>query len=119
MDRKSKDAEHRQYLLRRCAPFHDSKGIHRKVALNILSYFNETRKFDVKCQKRSDLSVSVFVDVDYVSKTTDKRSVPAGGALMVGSAAVAWMPRTQRCVTLSGTEVVYVYMGDCVKEVRL
>ena len=43
------------------------------------------------------------------------RSV-SSGLIMCGGASVCWFSRTQKCVTLSTSEVEYVALGDAVKE---
>ena len=45
----------------------------------------------------------------------DRRSV-SGGVIMCGGASVCRFSRTQKCVTLSTSEVEYVALGDAVKE---
>ena len=49
------------------------------------------------------------------SKAADKRS-GSGGAIMCAGACVCWFSRTQKCVTLSTTEVQYVALADTIKE---
>ena len=57
----------------------------------------------------------MYVDADFASKATDRRSV-SGALVLVAGCIVAWISRTQKCVTLSTTEAEYVSMGDGVKE---
>ena len=57
----------------------------------------------------------MYVDADFASKATDRRSV-SGALILVAGCIVAWISRTQKCVTLSTTEAEYVSMGDGVKE---
>ena len=54
-------------------------------------------------------------DADYASKATDRRSVSCA-VVTCGGAPVAWLSRTQKCVTLSTTKAECVAMGDGVKE---
>ncbi|CAM9606791.1 unnamed protein product [Pylaiella littoralis] len=58
----------------------------------------------------------MFADADYASKATDRRSV-SGGLVMCGGGCVSWFSRTQKCVTLSTTEVEYVALAEVTKEV--
>lgn len=62
-----------------------------------------------------DVRTEVYVDADYASNETDRRSV-SGAIVLCGGAPVAWFSRTQKCVTLSTTEAEDVAMGDGVKE---
>ena len=61
------------------------------------------------------ISLEVFADADYASKTTDRRSV-SGGVITCGGASVCWFFRTQKCATLSTSEAEYVALGDAIKE---
>ena len=93
------------------------RAIHCKAALGILEYINGTSEYDVTFQRGtlSGISREVFVDADYASKATDRRSV-LGGLIMCGGASVCWFSWTQKCVTLSTSEAEYVTLGDTVKE---
>ena len=64
------------------------------------------------------LSMQVFVDADYASKATDRRSV-SGDLVMCVGGCVSWFSRTQKCVTLSKTEGEYVAMADVLKKIML
>ena len=65
----------------------------------------------------SGLSMQVFVDTDYASKTMDRRSV-SGGLVMCGGGRLSRFSRMQKCVTLSTTEGAdYEAMADVLKEV--
>lgn len=60
------------------------------------------------------------VDVDYASRTTDKRSVSGGALIMVKARLLlGCLGRSdvRPCRPLS--EVVFVFMGECVEEARL
>ena len=61
------------------------------------------------------LSLQSFADADFASKAADRRSV-SGGVVMCCGGPVAWLSRTQKCVTTSTTEAEYVALGDVVKE---
>ena len=73
-----------------------------------------------ECIGSCDLGISleVFVDADYASTATNRRSV-SGGATMCGGACVCWFSRTQKCVILSTSEAEYVAPGDVVKDLLL
>ncbi|CAB1113285.1 unnamed protein product [Ectocarpus sp. CCAP 1310/34] len=62
-----------------------------------------------------DVSTLVYVDADFASRATDRRSV-SGALVLVADCLVAWISRTQKCVTLSTTEAEYVAISDGVKE---
>ena len=102
---------------------HDPKKTHWKAARKILDYLRATAHLGLTYRRGDgldvgvgyDLGVEVYVDADYASKATYRRSV-SGAVVTCGGAPVAWLSRTQKCVTLSTTEAEYVAMGDGVKE---
>ena len=53
------------------------RAIHWKATLGILEYINGTSEYGITFQRwsLSDISLEVFADADYASKTTDRRSV--------------------------------------------
>ena len=56
-----------------------------------------------------------FVDSDFASKATDRRSV-SGAVVMFAGACVMYLCRTQKSVALSSIEAEYVAMADGMKE---
>ena len=56
-----------------------------------------------------------FVDSDFASKATDRRSV-YGAVVMFARACVMYLCRTQKSVALSSMEAEYVAMADGMKE---
>ena len=97
---------------------HDPKMKHWKAAAKILKYLRGTSSLGLTFRKRNKLSVArlvVYADANYASADTDRRSVSAGVVLLAG-AAIAWISRTQKCVTLSTTEAEYVAITDTLKE---
>ena len=81
------------------------RAIHWKTALGIVECINGTSEYGITFQRKTlaSISLEVFADADYDSKTIDWRSV-SGGAIMCGGASVCWFSRTQKCVTLSTSE---------------
>ena len=59
--------------------------------------------------------VETYVDADYAHRAEDRRSV-SDVAVYCGGTVEFCFPRTQKCVTLSTTEALYVPMADGVKE---
>ena len=93
------------------------KAVHWKSAVGILAYINGTCGFGITYQRGTTVGISleVFVDADYASRATDRRSV-SGGATMCAGGWVCWLSRTQKCVTLSTSKAEYVALGNVVKE---
>ena len=61
------------------------------------------------------LGFEVYVDSDYASRATDRKSV-SGGIVMCAGGCVPFFSRTQKSVTLSSTEAEYVAMAEGLKE---
>ena len=57
----------------------------------------------------------MYVDADFASKATDRRSV-SGALVIVAAMLVVWTFRTQKCVSQSTSEAEYLVMGDGVKK---
>ncbi|CAB1099792.1 unnamed protein product [Ectocarpus sp. CCAP 1310/34] len=92
---------------------HEPKTSHRKAAQKILSYVLETAHLTLMYKQDTmvDVGTLEYVDADIASKTTDRRSI-SGAIVLVADCLVAWISRTQKCVTLSTTEAEYDAMGD-------
>ncbi|CAB1097712.1 unnamed protein product [Ectocarpus sp. CCAP 1310/34] len=95
----------------------EPKKSHWKAAQKILNYLLETAHQTLKYKQDDTVEVGtlVYVDADFASKATDRRSV-SGPLVLVADCPVAWISRTQKCVSLSTSEVEYIAMGDGVKE---
>lgn len=59
--------------------------------------------------------LGAFVDSDFASRATDRRSV-SEGVVMCAGASISFLSRTQKSVSLSSTEAKYVAMGDGLKQ---
>ena len=96
---------------------HAPKLVHWKAALHILMYVRFTSSYGITFQRgtKGGLALQLFVDSDYASKATGRKSV-SGGVVMCAGACVAFFSRTQRSVTLSSTEAEYVAMAEGFKE---
>ena len=57
----------------------------------------------------------MYVDADFVSKATDRRSC-SGAMVLVAAMLVVWISRTQKCVSQSTSEAEYLAMGNGAKE---
>ena len=62
-----------------------------------------------------DVGTLVYVDADFASKATDRRSV-SGAMVCVAAMLAAWISRTQKCASQSTPQAEYLPMGDGVKE---
>ncbi|CAM9450595.1 unnamed protein product [Pylaiella littoralis] len=96
---------------------HAPKLVHWNAALHVLMYIRFTSSFGITFQRGTTGGVGfeVFVDSDYVSRATDRRSV-SGGVVMCAGACVSFFSRTQNSVTLSSTEAEYVALAEGFKE---
>ena len=59
--------------------------------------------------------LELYVDSDFASRDTNRRSV-SGGVVMCAGACVSFFSRTQKSVTLSFTEAEYVALAAGIKE---
>ena len=96
---------------------HAPKLVHWKAALYILMYIRFTSSYGITFQRgtASGVGLEVFVDSDFASRATDRRSI-SGGVVMCAGACVSFFSRTQKNVTLSLTEAEYVAMAEGFKE---
>ena len=96
---------------------HEPKRSHWKAAQKILNNLLETAHLTLKFKQDSSVDVGtlVYVDADFASKATDRRSV-SGTMVFVAAMLVVWISRTQKCVSQSSSEVEYLAKGDGVKE---
>ena len=96
---------------------HEPKRSHWKAAQKILNYLLETAHLTLKFKQDSSVDVGtlVYVDADFASEATDRRSV-SGAMVFVAVMLVVWISRTQKCVSQSTSEAEYLAMGDGVKE---
>ena len=96
---------------------HEPKKRHWKAAQKILNYLLETAHLTLKFKQDSSVDVGtlVYVDADFASKATDRRSV-SGVMVFVAAMLVVWISRTQKCVSQSTSEAEYLAMGDGAKE---
>ena len=76
-----------------------------------------TSSYDITFQRgtASGVGLEVFVDSDFPSRATDRRSV-SGGVVMCAGACLSFFLRTQKSVALSSTEAKYVAMAEGFKE---
>ena len=94
---------------------HDPGVSHWKAVRNILSYIAGTVDLGLVYKRGSSNFLTVYADSSYAPKATDRRSV-SGGLVMFCGAAIAWLSRTQRIVSLSSTEAEYIAVSDVLRE---
>ena len=96
---------------------HAPKLVHWKAALHILMHIRFTSSYGITFQRgtTSGVGLEVFVDSDFASRATDRRSV-SGGVVMCAGACVSFFSRTQKSVTLPSAEEEYVAMAEGFKE---
>ena len=87
------------------------------------AYINGTSGFSITCQRGTSVGISleVFADADYASKTTDRimrimcQVNQSWGEVHV----CVGFPGRKKCVTLSLSEAEYVALGDAMNELFL
>ena len=97
--------------------FHAPKLVHWKAVLRVLVYVRFTSSYGITFQRGTarGVGLEVFVDSDFASRATDRRSVSSGVAMCAG-ACVAFFSRTQKSVALSSAAAEYVAMAEGFKE---
>ena len=96
---------------------HAPKRLHWQAAMRVLMYVRFTSSFGITFQEgmvRGD-SMELFVDSDFASKATDRRSV-SGAVVTFAGACAMYLCRTQKSVALSSMEVEYETMADGMKK---
>ena len=96
----------------------EPKLVHWQAALHVLMmYLKFTSGYGITFQRGTARGVGfeVYVDSDYASRATDRKSV-SGGVVMCAGGCVSFYSRTQKSVTLSSTEAEYVAMAEGLKE---
>ncbi|CAB1106212.1 unnamed protein product [Ectocarpus sp. CCAP 1310/34] len=89
---------------------HEPKKSHWKAdQKKILNYLLETAYLTLKYKQDTivDVGALVYVDADFASKATDRRS-DSRALVLVADCLVAWISRTQKCVTLSIIKAEYL-----------
>ena len=66
----------------------------------------------------SGVDLELYVDSDFASRDTNRRSVP-GGVVMCAGGRVSFFSRTQKSVTLSSTETEYVALAAEIKKTSI
>ena len=96
---------------------HAPKSVHWRAALHILMYVRFTVGLGITYQRGTEngVALEVYVDSDFASKATGRRSV-TGAIVMCAGACVSFISRTQKSVTLSSCEAEYVAMGEGLKD---
>ena len=96
---------------------HAPKRLHWQAAMHVLMCIRFTSSFGTTFQRGmvGGDRMENFVDSDFASKATDRRSV-SGAVLMFAGACVMYLCRTQKSVALSSMEAEYVAMADGMKE---
>ena len=91
------------------------KWVHWLAALHIVMYVRGTSDFGITFQRGCGVDFVHFVDSDFASKATHRRSV-SGVLIMCSGGCVVFVSKTQLSVTLSSAEAEYVAMADGMKE---
>ena len=85
--------------------------------MHVLMYVRFTSSFGIIFQRGmvGENRMKLFLDSDFASKATDRRSV-YGAVVMFAGACVMYLCRTQKSVALSSAEAEYEAMADGMKE---
>ena len=96
---------------------HAPKQLHWQAVMHVLMYVRFTSSFGITFQRGmvGGDHMELFVDSDFASKATHRRSV-SGAVVMLAGACVMYLCRTQKSVALSSMDAKYVAMVDGMKE---
>ena len=94
------------------------KRLHWQAAMHVLMYVRFTSSFGITFQRGmvGGDRMELFVDPDFASKATGRRSVSGAVVVMFTGASVMYLCRTQKSVALPSMEAEYVAMADGMKE---
>uniref|UniRef100_A0A1Y1M7S3 Reverse transcriptase Ty1/copia-type domain-containing protein n=1 Tax=Photinus pyralis TaxID=7054 RepID=A0A1Y1M7S3_PHOPY len=86
---------------------------------NVLKYLKSTENYALKFEKSTDKTTnsvfSAFVDADFASDITDRKSISGYCIKMFGNI-IFWKSKKQVTVALSSCEAEYVALANCVME---
>ena len=84
---------------------------------NVLRYLKGTKSLGMVYRKSNSsmINVSAYVDSDFASDPTDRKSI-SGFLIRMNNNMVCWSSKKQSVVALSSTEAEYVAMANCITE---
>ena len=90
---------------------------HWKAVVWILRYLNGTISYGLiyRTDKRNEVNVEGFVDVDYAGDLDKRRSL-TGYLFRLSGCTISWKVSLQNVVALSTTEAKYTAAADAIKE---
>ena len=88
---------------------------HWKAALHVLMYVRGTLDFGITFEQGGDLRLVLYVDADFASRETGRKSV-SGGLLMCAKACAGYFSKTQQSVTTATSEAEYSALAHALKE---
>lgn len=88
--------------------------VHWNYAKRILKYLSQTKTYCLKYSKESAGLVG-FVDADWASDATDRRSY-TGFCFTKSGSAISWESKKQRTVALSSCEAEYMALSEACRE---
>jgi hypothetical protein len=83
------------------------KQSHLLVVKRIFKYLKETMNYGLWYPKNQDFQLSVYLDVDWVNCTGERKNI-SGGAFFLGDSLVAWLSKKKGSISLSATEAEYI-----------
>ena len=90
---------------------------HLSALEHLIGYIKHGSHQGIKMRPPKDNTVVAFVDSDYASDRTDRKSI-SGYLVTIGGCLVSWQSKKQTGVTLSSTEAEFVSMSMAATEVK-
>eukprot|EP00253_Pinus_taeda_P001666 PITA_01666 len=88
------------------------KESHLQAVKRIFKYLQGTQYFGLWYPKDADLTLHAYTDADWDGNVDDRKS-SSGGAFYMGPRLVSWFIKKQSFISLSTTEVEYVFVASC------
>lgn len=91
---------------------------HWKHLKHVIKYLKATADFGLKYSKdlsKSNVILSAFVDSDFASNSTDRKSV-TGYMIKLFDNVIHWKSKKQATVSLSSSEAEYIALSTCITE---
>ncbi|OWZ19113.1 Retrotransposon Tca5 Polyprotein [Phytophthora megakarya] len=89
---------------------------HWDIGIKVVHYLLKTKDVGITYDSLLGTELTAYSDADWSSNRYDRRSV-SDMMLMMCGAPVMWRSTFQKTVALSLTEIEYMALSECIKEV--
>ena len=89
----------------------EPKMSHITQVKRILKYINGTSEYGMLYSHNANSLLTGYCDVDWAGSVDDRKST-YGGCFFLGNNLISWFSKKQNSVSLSTTEVEYIFVGS-------